>query len=412
MRFLALGLMLLAAASRAELLTFDGGHLKGQYLLNSYPDDSLFRELNGTPMSDINAELRLKIRGGADRWRWQADYQLVSRNGDNYELGRQLKGLLPGPPSTLDDQHRLMDLTHVISEDENSILLHRLDRLHLGYSGDKTVLRVGRQAVSWGNGLIYNPVDFFNPFDPAAVDTEYKTGDDMAYGQYLQDNGNDWQFVSVWRRDENEDINQDVNSHALKYHAFIGERELDLLVARHFEDEIYSVGGISNWWGAILRGDLMVTHTDEDTYASAVANLSYSWVMGGKNTTGVIEYFFNGLGLTEGDYDKLSGEQDLLARLARGELFTLGRHYLAGGITVEMTPLFHLTPNVFLNLGDNSGLVQLLGQYDWRQNWQILFALNLPFGADGTEFGGLDSPVEDLQLSQGPGLFAQLAFYF
>jgi hypothetical protein len=412
MRFLALGLMLLAAASRAELLTFDGGHLKGQYLLNSYPDDSLFRELNGTPMSDINAELRLKIRGGADRWRWQADYQLVSRNGDNYELGRQLKGLLPGPPSTLDDQHRLMDLTHVISEDENSILLHRLDRLHLGYSGDKTVLRVGRQAVSWGNGLIYNPVDFFNPFDPAAVDTEYKTGDDMAYGQYLQDNGNDWQFVSVWRRDENEDINQDVNSHALKYHAFIGERELDLLVARHFEDEIYSVGGISNWGGAILRGDLMVTHTDEDTYASAVANLSYSWVMGGKNTTGVIEYFFNGLGLTEGDYDKLSGEQDLLARLARGELFTLGRHYLAGGITVEMTPLFHLTPNVFLNLGDNSGLVQLLGQYDWRQNWQILFALNLPFGADGTEFGGLDSPVEDLQLSQGPGLFAQLAFYF
>jgi hypothetical protein len=406
MRFLALGLMLLAAASRAELLTFDGGHLKGQYLLNSYPDDSLFRELNGTPMSDINAELRLKIRGGADRWRWQADYQLVSRNGDNYELGRQLKGLLPGPPSTLDDQHRLMDLTHVISEDENSILLHRLDRLHLGYSGDKTVLRVGRQAVSWGNGLIYNPVDFFNPFDPAAVDTEYKTGDDMAYGQYLQDNGNDWQFVSVWRRDENEDINQDVNSHALKYHAFIGERELDLLVARHFEDEIYSVGGISNWGGAILRGDLMVTHTDEDTYASAVANLSYSWVMGGKNTTGVIEYFFNGLGLTEGDYDKLSGEQDLLARLARGELFTLGRHYLAGGITVEMTPLFHLTPNVFLNLGDNSGLVQLLGQYDWRQNWQILFALNLPFGADGTEFGGLDSPVEDLQLSQGPGLFA------
>jgi hypothetical protein len=412
MRFLALGLMLLAAASRAELLTFDGGHLKGQYLLNSYPDDSLFRELNGTPMSDINAELRLKIRGGADRWRWQADYQLVSRNGDNYELGRQLKGLLPGPLSNLDDQHRLMDLTHVISEDENSILLHRLDRLHLGYSGDKTVLRVGRQAVSWGNGLIYNPVDFFNPFDPAAVDTEYKTGDDMAYGQYLQDNGNDWQFVSVWRRDENEDINQDVNSHALKYHAFIGERELDLLVARHFEDEIYSVGGISNWGGAILRGDLMVTHTDEDTYASAVANLSYSWVMGGKNTTGVIEYFFNGLGLTEGDYDKLSGEQDLLARLARGELFTLGRHYLAGGITVEMTPLFHLTPNVFLNLGDNSGLVQLLGQYDWRQNWQILFALNLPFGADGTEFGGLDSPVEDLQLSQGPGLFAQLAFYF
>ena len=39
---------------------------------------------------------------------------------------------------------------------------------------------------------MFNAMDIFNPFDPAAVDTEYKVGDDMFYGQYLF---NDWRYL-------------------------------------------------------------------------------------------------------------------------------------------------------------------------------------------------------------------------
>ena len=244
------------------------------------------------------------------------------------------------------------------------------------------------------------------------MDREYKTGDDMVYGQYLQDNGNDWQFVSVWRRDENGNTGQDVNSNALKYHAFVAEQELDVLLAQHFEDEVLAAGGITGWGGALVRGDVVLTHTDLDTYASAVANLSYSWVWGGKNISGVFEYFYNGMGLREEDYSDLANEPDLISRLRRGELFTLGRHYLAGGLSIEMTPLIMLAPTLFVNLGDNSGLAQVLGQYDFKQDWRLLLALNLPFGSAGTEFGGLDTGVEGKQFSRGPGLFAQFAFYF
>ena len=60
-------------------------------------------------------------------------------------------------------------------------------------------LRFGRQALSWGNGLFYAPMDLVNPFDPAAIDTEYKAGDDMLYLQYLQDSGNDLQAAVVVR---------------------------------------------------------------------------------------------------------------------------------------------------------------------------------------------------------------------
>ena len=82
-----------------------------------------------------------------------------------------------------------------------------------------------------------------------------------------------------------------------------------------------------------------------------------------------------------------------------------------------MTPLIKVTPSVFFNLGDSSGLAQIVGEYDVEQNTQLLLALNLPFGSDGTEFGGLDAsslgvPVQDKQFSTGPGLFLQLAYYF
>ncbi len=402
----------LALPAQAQLLDFKSGHLKGQYLLGTYPDDSLLRDLLGTPTHDLNSDLRLLAAGNRGRWSWQADYQAILRSGDTLELDQALGDNFLVPGAVPDDDRRLMDLTHVISENGDRVLAHRLDRLHLGYTGDKTVLRIGRQAVSWGNGLIYNPVDFFNPFDPAAVDREYKSGDDLLYGQYLQDNGNDWQLVHVWRRNDDGDVDRGVNTSALKYHAFVGAQELDILLARHYEDDIATLGGITSLGGAILRGDLVITDTENDTYISAVANYSYSWTAWNRNMSGIVEYFYNDMGLREEDYDELPRQADLLDRLTRGELFTIGRHYLAGGVTVEMTPLINLTPNAFVNLGDGSGLAQIVLNWDLEQNLQLIAALNLPFGSKGSEFGGLDSGVDDLQLSSGPALFAQLALYF
>jgi hypothetical protein len=276
------------------------------------------------------------------------------------------------------------------------------------------VVRFGRQAVSWGNGLIYNPMDFFNPFDPAAVDTEYKIGDDMLYAQYLLDSGSDWQFVSVQRRDEDGDVSSRVQSNALKFHGFGLEREYDLLVAEHFNDTLLAAGGALNVGEAVLRGDVMLTDTGSDWQANLVANWSWSWVWGGHNVSAAAEYFFNGFGLRQSDYtpEAIAAATDLTDRLARGELFTLGRHYLAGSLQVEVTPLLNVIPNLFVNLGDRSALAQVVAQWDLAEDWQLLAAVNVPIGPAGTEFGGLDSGVEDLRLSVGPAVFAQLAVYF
>lgn len=412
--WLLLALVLLAPPALAATGGMDGGHIKLRSLSSTYPGDSAFREVAGATAQDQGADLRLKFSARQERVALKADYQLIGQFGDSLESPRQLQGLFLTPPPVPNDDRRWWDLTHEISDNDSRVLVQRLDRLHLDYTGDKAVLRFGRQAVSWGNGLIYTPMDFLNPFDPAAVDTEYKVGDDMLYAQYLLDSGNDWQFVSVQRRDDEDNVSSDVSSTALKFHGFGLQWEYDLLMAEHYDEFMLGVGGLLNVGESVVRGDITLTDGKEEWVTSLVLNWSYSWEWGGHNVSGVAEYFYNGFGLRESDYtaEKIREETDLVDRIVRGELFTLGRHYVAGSLLLELTPLVNITPNLFVNLGDSSALLQLVMQWDLAQNWQLLGALSAPLGSSGTEYGGLETGVDDLTLEVGPSLFAQIAWYF
>jgi len=398
----------------ADAPRFSGGHAKYQLRSIQLPEQSLIRDFTTNPMFDHNGETRLKFDWQGERVSLQADYQLISLQGDSVSLFNHLPGqvLLPNPQ--IQDDHRYFNLTHVLSDQDDGVLLHRLDRLSIDFSSDRVVGRVGRQAISWGNGLIYTPMDILNPFDPAAVDKEYKTGDDMAYGQFLLDNGDDLQGVWVARRDLSGSLTHAVTSTAAKYHGFVSEFEYDLLIAEHYDDLILGLGGLLNVGGAIIRGDFTLTETPTQTVPSLVANYSYSWVANGHNVSGILEYFYNGFGQQDGQYTReaLAENGDLLKRYARGELFTLGRQYIAASAMVEISPLWLLTPNVFFNISDHSVFVQLVSSYDFKQNWQFLTALGVPVGASGSQFGGIDAGVDGKTLATGPSLFMQLAWYF
>ncbi len=408
-------LLLATGTAMAGEARYDyAGHIKYRSVLTDYPSDSLFQDFIDDPAWDNSANLRLIGKVNKDAWGARADYQLFTLHGDSVELFQQSPGIGLLPGGVPDDRFRLMDLTHIINESEGSITGQRLDRLYFDHITEQTVLRVGRQAISWGNGLFYNPMDLFNPFDPAAIDKEYKTGDDMIYAQYLQQSGNDWQAVWVGRRDLQGNATSRVNSTAAKYHAFVGEFEVDALLAQHFDAPTAAIGGVANAGGGILRGDLVVTDAETDTFASAVVNYSNSWIGFDRNMSGILELYYNGFGISNGDYSpaNLANHPDLLVRLARGEIFTLGKTYFAAGLTVEMTPLWLFNPTLFTNLNDHSGLLQLTSLHDLRQELQLILALNLPFGKTGSEFGGIDSGVPGRPLSVGASAFAQLAWYF
>ncbi len=409
--------MVFAATSHAHAgETEIGGYTKFALTNQAYPEQSLFRDLVGSNTLDASGDLRLDFKTKANRWTFDAAYQLLALNGDSVELGRLVPGgtdiFFPGLPN---DDRRLFNLTDVIEDDGKTVVLHRLDRLTVSYTSEKAVVRFGRQALSWGNGLFYAPMDLVNPFDPAAVDTEYKSGDDMLYLQYLRDNGHDVQGAYVTRRNPlSGDVESGQSTVALKYHGFAGETEYDLLLAENYGDTVVGIGVGKSVGGAIWRGDLVATRTDVDTTVQLVTNFTYSWNWFDRNMSGAIEYFYNGFGQRSGEYDPISlgNNPDLIARITRGELFSIGSHYLAGSVMIEMTPLWGLTPTVLANVADPSGLFQLVSNYSVSDNMTFLASINVPLGPKGTEFGGISAGQPDRYLSGGAGLFAQLAWYF
>ena len=373
-RSCALILVLFSVVAFGDDSPFElGGHTKLRLVGQTYPDDSLFRDIVGSSSVDVAGELRLDFEAKHKGWTFQSDYQL---------LGLYSEFLPMGMPN---DDRRLFDLTKTITDGSDSAVLHRLDRLWFGYAGEKAVIRLGRQALSWGNGLFFAPMDLVNPFDPTTIDTEYKTGDDMVYVQYLRDNGDDVQGAAVFRRDPaSGDVEGDQGTVALKYHGFAGENEYDILVAEDHGNTVVGLGGAGSLGGAVWRGDIVVTDTDDDTIVEVVANLSHSWVWATRNVSGTAEYYFDG--------------DD--------------RNYVAGSLMIEMSALWMITPTLVANIDDPSALLQFVTQYSLGDNMTFLGSLNLPLGSNGTEFGGPESGIPGRYLSFDLGVFAQLAWYF
>ena len=411
LRFAILAVLLPAGATAAGIES--RGHLKLQTSATDLPRDSLFDDSSTDPARDHGADLRVNLAGGND-WRFQVDYQLLHRDADLGDPAAANPAVASPPAILPEDDARLFDLTHVVSDESTRATVHRLDRFYLTRSSERLVFRLGRQAISWGNGVVYNPMDFFNPFDPAAIDREYKTGDDMLYLQYGLPDGDDWQLAWVVRRDADGDIETGVSSLALKYHGFAGGAEYDLLAAEHFDARILGLGLVRDIAGVLWRADVVRSDEDGEAFTSAVLNASYAWTPLGRNVAASLELYRNGYGIADGDYSPtaLASRPELVERVARGELFTLGRHYLGAVATLELTPLWLLGVNLLANLDDDSRLLQLTSRHDLAQNRQLVIALGEPSGSAGSEFGGIDSAVPGRALAVDTSLFAQFAWYF
>jgi hypothetical protein len=410
----ALSLFCLATTAMAD--TNFGGHVKYFYSYSDFPDDSVFAA-SANPYRESLGNLRLKAESHSGKWDARLHYELNGLYSSELSncifrgglAGRSCAGLAS-------DQSQLFDLSSVISESDNSVLFQRIDRLVLAYSAEKLVTRVGRQAISWGNGMVYNPLDLFNPFPPDAIDTEYKRGEDMLYMQGLFSNGSDLQGLYIPRRNpENGEIESKQSALAGKYHWLSSDYELDLLAARNYGDTIIGAAYTGEWRENVVNASATVTHTDDENYWSVSANYNYSTIVKGKNLTGFVELFYNGFGLSgkRHSIEDVIAQQALFSRLLRGELFTIGKYYLATSALMEMAPLLNLNPILFINLGDGSAMLQFIGTYSLSQNFDLLAGFNLPMGANGTEFGGIEAGTDQEQyLSPANTLFARLAWYF
>ncbi|HET6349649.1 MAG TPA: hypothetical protein VFH88_11260 [Candidatus Krumholzibacteria bacterium] len=102
--------------------------------------------------------------------------------GDAAQQFLDLANVAGGNRTYFDWEHRFID-------DERAVLAMVLDRAWLNASVGRTQITLGRQRVAWGTGLVWNPIDIFNPSSPLDFDNEEKPGADAGRVQvYLGPN--------------------------------------------------------------------------------------------------------------------------------------------------------------------------------------------------------------------------------
>ena len=402
-----------------------GGHVKARGGISWADEESFFQLVDTGPFYDGYAEARLKGKLYFGEWGYfEVHHETILSGGDTRRTLHELLHLCPYLfttgfiiPGPLNDDRRLMDLTWTMHEDSQYILYHRFDRLSLTLLPKWGAVTIGRQAVTWGNGLVFNPMDLFNPFAPTDIERDYKVGDDMISAQINLGTTGDVHFLYVPRRNPRRDTVQwNHSSLAGKFHTTWGTTEFDIMVAKHYEDAVFGIGSTGYLGGAAWRIDGIWTILNDtrgkDYYFSLVANMDYSWVWFSKNFYGFVEFFYSGIGEDNYSYPEALLDQDIVERLARGELFTLGKTYLSGHLRVELHPLFNAYLTVINNLADPSGAVQPYIVWDVLQDVQVTLGGNIYYGRKGTEYGGIRIPFTPFLVRGNDSVFLWMTYYF
>ena len=369
----------------------------------------------GDAQRDATGESRPLDHGADLRLLWRRSFGSVSVEVDHattYLVGDSIESRADSGP-TFDqtptgDERRLLDLTWEVDRGDRHRLLHRFDRFALKYRTSRWAVTVGRDAVSWGSGVVFHPMDLFNPFAPTTVDQDYKAGDDLIRIERLFDDGSDLEMLVVARYG---DVEDDTASVAFKYRTLMGSSELDLLAARHYGGEAAGLGLRVPIGGALVRSDLVAADDGEGWTLSGVVNVDYSFPVAQSSVYVFAEYFRNGFGVAD-----LPDDLDLLPdaltdRLGRGEAFTLMRDYVAVGAQFRWHALVNQHISVIANLQDASKVVQTAVGYDASDAVRLQVGLIKPMGGRGDEFGRL-GVGDGLTVGGGARGYLRLVYFF
>jgi hypothetical protein len=231
-------------------------------------------------------------------------------------------------------------------------IFQNLDRALMTFNTALADISVGRGAIAWGSARVINPTDIVAPFTYGELDTEDRVGVDAirvripvgALGEldtgYVFGKNFDFERSAFFLRSQLNAAETDLSI------LLLGFRE-NLLAG---VDIARGIGGAGFWLeGAYLFANAFNNETEPaDNYLRASVGLDYSF--GGK-IYGFIEYHFNGAGARQ--------PEDYLANFERlayteGSVYLMGRHYLAPGLTFQLTPLLGLGGQTLFNLSDPS----------------------------------------------------------
>lgn len=328
------------------------GDLKLFHMMSGAPRG--LKGVSGQSSGALTSRLKLKERWGS--WEGEGHLALIAQEGG------ARGGLLSLTPN-LNRATEALPLRWQVIDEGGASALMRVDRLTLSYELDAVRLKVGRQALSFGQGRAFTPLDRVSPFSPASVDREYKPGVDALRLDGYWGVAGEWTMVASAR------------SGWGIYDAVLGARAQDSF-------EGWDIGLVGLWVGGDLVAGLSVASALGAF--SGFGDLSWTWraehgpLAEADEARGVSADFIRGSLGVEGSWamggggglslelawlgDGVSQPSELVSarldpRVISGERWLLGRAYGALSLTQSLTPLLRAALTLIHNLEDRSALL-------------------------------------------------------
>lgn len=292
-----------------------------------------------------------------------------------------------------DEPDSCLDLQAVIKEEQVYRLSHKIDRAWMRLAYKAVDLTIGRRALSWGVGYAWTPLDLVNPFAPWDFEKDVKPGRDLVLGEVALGSLAEVAvaYKPSWDREDHE-LSRDQSTLLGRWRFHVQNLDLALVGGQHRTDDI--VGGSIN--GTLLGASWWL----EGTYANAKERSDFFQAVGGMSymfsggTVLTIEGQYNTIGSkSKKGYLQLLIDQNFIARMQRGEIFTLGRGYLSWYVDHELTPLLYGGVQALVNLQDGSYFVGPSLQYSVANDLHLDVMLSVTEGARDTEFSGFEIPL-------------------
>jgi len=265
--------------------------------------------------------------------------------------------------------YRAFDLgERLCSGREGLAVTQNLDRAYVTLNLPAVDLYLGRQPVAFGSARVINPTDVLAPYAYEVLNKEERIGVDavrarMPVGEMGELDGgivfgDDFRTAesALFLRSKNYLLRTDLTFIAIVF-------KENLLVGF---DVARSIGGAGYWLEAAYTfAGAIADYTPEENYLRLSTGLDYNF---GNGLYGFIEYHFNGAGrLKPEEY----AEAFTGTAYTEGAVYLAGRHYIAPGLTYEITPLLDFTAQALLNAADLSAYLSTLFEFNLSEDVYI-----------------------------------------
>jgi len=297
-----------------------------------------------------------------DRFFWQLQSENMQTSGGLVGLG------VTRPP----DAH--IDLESILLQDPDGLYLltHDFDRLALRLYFDAVDITIGRQAITWGNTLLFPISDLWAQFSPYELDTSQKPGVDAIRAISPITDRVELDFIFADKGDVS-DLSAGVRSQL-----YLERADVYFAFAKIW-NELFLFGGVSaDLQTFTLRLDAALPFNLDDTELElprATVAIDYF----ATDLFLSVELYFNGLGAADHNQypEKISSVE-----LARGETYYIGRYYFGSACTYNLTELFKIGMSVLFNLQDPSVVLLPSLTYQLAASVDVSLGAYVPVGED------------------------------